>query len=217
MTWPELVSPWLGIGLSLMMEISLSVEAVCPSAIHSAMQITFVALYAKLLKIKVSATFCSLSVVVLLDCRQDQICWCATAWRGPIERRCPRSGAGVGERDLAGARGGNRFQLVFHLCSPMATPDGILRRPGFVMTSCIAGNIIGNRRSSPRRAGKIERRFEVVVNYTIGILGFCDDYIMTITTCFLSLPARSDEMAVITEGGSLTIFCDHKRTSSLIQ
>ncbi|EEE52209.1 hypothetical protein OsJ_34103 [Oryza sativa Japonica Group] len=40
----------------------------------------------------------------------------------------------------------------------MATPDGILRRPGFVMTSCIAGNIIGNRRSSPRRAGKIERR-----------------------------------------------------------
>uniref|UniRef100_A0A0E0J2K8 Secreted protein n=1 Tax=Oryza nivara TaxID=4536 RepID=A0A0E0J2K8_ORYNI len=108
MTWPELVSPWLGIGLSLMMEISLSVEAVCPSAIHSAMQITFVALYAKLLKIKVSATFCSLS--------------------------------------------------VFHLCSPMATPDGILRRPGFVMTSCIAGNIIGNRRSSPRRAGKIERR-----------------------------------------------------------
>lgn len=39
MTWPELVSPWLGIGLSLMMEISLSVEAVCPSAIHSAMQV----------------------------------------------------------------------------------------------------------------------------------------------------------------------------------
>lgn len=94
-----------------------------------------------------------LQVVVLLDCRQDQICWCATAWRGLIERRCPRSGAGeekhpgvfrlalqvgglaglgskphpfylfdimlflvflsgVGERDLAGARGGNRFQLV---------------------------------------------------------------------------------------------------------
>jgi hypothetical protein len=59
--------------------------------------------------------------------------------------------------------------------------------------------------------------FSLLSRDTTRILGFCDDYIMTITTYFLSLPACCDEMAVITEGGSLTSFCDHQRTSSLIQ
>ena len=46
--------------------------------------------------------------------------------------------------------------------------------------------------------------------------GFCDNQIMTIRACFLSLSACNDEMAVITEGESLTSFCDHQGTSSLI-
>ena len=38
-------------------------------------------------------------------------------------------------------------------------------------------------------------------------LGFYDNQIMTITTCFLSLPVCCDEVTVVTEGGSLTSFC----------
>jgi hypothetical protein len=57
----------------------------------------------------------------------------------------------------------------------------------------------------------------VHIYYTTGIVGFCDNQIMTIIVCFLSLPAYSDEVAVVTEGGSLKGFCDHQKTSSLIQ
>jgi len=45
--------------------------------------------------------------------------------------------------------------------------------------------------------------------HTTRILGFCDNQIMMISTSFLSLPAYSNEVAIVTNGGSLKSFYDH--------
>jgi hypothetical protein len=95
------------------------------------------------------------------------------------------------------------------------------------MASCLATlvlvtSIYCNRRENEklplhRSTKHLAPTLFITLLYTTGILGFYDDYITTITAYFLSLSACSDEMAVITEGGSLISFCDHQRTSSLIQ